>query len=194
VGRVILLVMDEAPFDSIETERLNLKSMSSHFLNLCFQRDKNGAQSCLNVPIAKEWWIEGPLMELRLAQLAQNPTLAPWLLRAIVRRSDNTMVGHFNGHGRPGMDHLKPYASNGIEIGYTIYEPFRRQGYASEAIMGFAQWAVKKNGPISIVLSIGLNNFASLDLAEKLNFAVVDEVYDGEIIERVFIREFTIDR
>jgi [ribosomal protein S5]-alanine N-acetyltransferase len=87
------------------------------------------------------------------------------------------------------MDHLKSYTSKGIEIGFTVYEPYRRKGYASEAVTGFMNWLSTHDEDASVVLSINTGNVPSLGLAEKLRFKPIDEVQDGEETERVFIHK-----
>jgi len=69
------------------------------------------------------------------------------------------MIGHFNAHGQPGMKHLVPHCKDGLEMGYTMYKPFRRRGFASEKLIGFIG-AIPK--PVSVVLSIEENNHPSL--------------------------------
>jgi RimJ/RimL family protein N-acetyltransferase len=61
-------------------------------------------------------------------------------------------------------------APNGVEIGYLLFPPWRRQGYAREAIEGFMSWA-KRHGVDHVVLSISPENDASLALAR--HFAAV---------------------
>ena len=44
---------------------------------------------------------DDPGTAFRLAQLRATPELLPWLMYAIVRRSDRQMVGHVGFHGTP---------------------------------------------------------------------------------------------
>jgi RimJ/RimL family protein N-acetyltransferase len=119
-------------------------------------------------------------MERRLRQIAEAPGDAPWLLRAMVRREDRVMVGYINFHGRPDD-------AGRAELGYTVFEPWRRQGYATEAIIGMMRWASREAPVQAFVLSISPSNVASLALAAKLGFvqvgSQVDEI-DG--VEYVF--------
>lgn len=150
---------------SLVGNRIELRSMGQQFLESSLL-----GQASSDWIIHPDWYQEKFLIEYRLNQLKVDPTLESWLLRAIVRKDDNQMIGHINCHGRPGMDHLKPYCEDGLEIGYTIYEPFRRKGYAQEAIELLSK---SFPGKATVVLTIEVSNLASIALAEKMNFKLV---------------------
>jgi RimJ/RimL family protein N-acetyltransferase len=125
----------------------------------------------------------------RLAQLLADPSMQPWLLRAIGLRHTGTMVGHIGFHARPGADYLRELAPGGVEFGYTIFAPFRRRGYAREACRALMDWARREHGVTRFVVSIGPTNVASIALAQQLGFrrigSHIDEV-DGP--EQIFER------
>ncbi|MEZ4684235.1 MAG: hypothetical protein R2932_59490 [Caldilineaceae bacterium] len=50
------------------------------------------------------------LIQLRLSQLESDPALQPWLLRAIIHRTQKTMIGHIGFHDYPGAAYLHAYA------------------------------------------------------------------------------------
>ena len=102
----------------------------------------------------EEWANEGPWAQRRLEQLREDPTLQPWLLRAIVLRSESTMVGHVGFHARPGEKYLDELAPGGVELGYTVFERWRRCGYASEASEGLMDWAHRQHGVTRFVVSV----------------------------------------
>ena len=165
--------------ETIYTPRLQLIQMSPEFLAASLS-DSEKARRLVDFEISNEWFKEKKLIQLRLNQ---------GLLRSIVRIEDKKMVGHFNAHGFPGMDHLKQYSQHGLEIGYTIYSDYRRNGYASEAIEGFTE-VLKKNPPVSVVLSIGVSNSPSLQLAKKLGYLQVGSAEDQNETELVFIKHY----
>ena len=75
-----------------------------------------------------------------------------------------------------------PFVHNGkeslaTEMGYTIFEPWRRQGIAYEAILAFIAWA-KTEGLESVILSIQPANIASLALATKLGAVQIGSQID----------------
>ena len=75
-------------------------------------------------------------------------------LWTIISKKDNQMVGDFCFKGKPD--------TNGeIEIGYGIYDKFRRKGYMTEAIRAIAEWAFFQAGVEAIVAETEQGNFAS---------------------------------
>jgi len=170
----------------IETKHLLLIQLNLEFLETSVANQDN-ATHLVNFAVPPYWFNEKELISIRASQIKEHQHLASWLLRAIVRRSDNQMIGHINAHGKPGMTHLKSYCEYGIEIGYTIYEPYKRRGYASEAILGFVDSIPK---PVSVVLSIGIENNPSLQLARKLGYQRVGQVVEDGETEFVHLKRF----
>ncbi len=129
-------------------------------------------------------------MRMRLAQIEQDPTLEPWLLRAVIRRLDNTMVGHFNCHSAPNPDYLSVYDQNAVELGYSIYPSYRRLGYARETVMAFCAHLQTFQLARAVVLSIEEHNIASQELAELLGFQQVALVEEDGVFERIVLKRF----
>ena len=118
---------------SILSERLDLVPLTPEFLRAMLRHDLAEAERILGFPLPDGLLDSTDVMALRLEQLESNPSLQPWLLRALVLRERRVMVGHIGFHTAPGADYLQPYAPNGVEFGFTVYAPFLRQGYAREA-------------------------------------------------------------
>ena len=170
--------------DDILTPRLCLKWMSPQFLEVCIN-EGDLAELTLGAKIPTDWYKEKWFMSMRLNDYKQNPEYLSWGPRAILL--DSKMIGRIGFHTAPNPDYLKAYTSSGIEIGYTIFADYRRQGYASEAFQGLITWARQK-GIKSFVLSISPNNQASLAMAKKFGFAKVGEHMDEKDgLEWVFV-------
>ena len=124
-----------------------------------------------------------PLVELRLAQLEHAPDHASWLLRAIVARDTGALVGQIGFHGAPGYNGLG--ASDAVELGYAVDDPYRGRGYATEAARGMIAWAAGR-GIARVLASVSPNNAASLAVVRKLGMREVtfveDEVDGPEIV------------
>jgi ribosomal-protein-alanine N-acetyltransferase len=110
---------------------------------------------------------------MRLAQMRTNPEDMEWLLRAIVRRVDDELLGVINFHGAPDE-------RGRAELGYTVFEPHRRQGYATEAALAMMRWAHDAHGVRTFVVSISPSNAPSLNMAARLGFVQVGSQIDEE--------------
>ena len=104
------------------------------------------------------------------------------------------MVGHIGFHTAPDPDYLRSLSPGGVELGLSVFPPFRRQGYAREAAIAMVHWAHQTHGVIGFVMSIRPDNTPSQGLAAELGFvrigSHIDEV-DGieEILEWRVSRE-----
>jgi [ribosomal protein S5]-alanine N-acetyltransferase len=178
------------PPPTIQSERLDLISLLPSFLEASLAGEHGTATQRLGVIVPPEWWCETALMHRRLDQLRADPTLQPWLLRAIVLRRTQEMVGCIGFHTEPDPDYLRELAPGGVELGYKIFAPFRRQGYATEACAALMAWACQNHHVTRFVVSISPNNLPSLRIAQHFGFQKVgmhiDEV-DG--LEEIFVRE-----
>jgi RimJ/RimL family protein N-acetyltransferase len=128
------------------------------------------------------------LLRRRLAQLQQDPTLQPWLLRGMVlREPERRMIGHIGFH-------LPPDARGAVEVGYAVEPEHRRRGFASEAVRALLDWAIRWHGIRYCVASVSPSNVASLRLIRRLGFhqtgSQVDEI-DG--LELVFELELELE-
>jgi len=167
---------------SIVTDRLELVWMSPAFLQASLEGRMEDAAALVGVILPENWLEEHSRYwtEMRIKQMANTPDVAPWLLRAMVRREDRRMVGYINFHGAPND-------KGQAELGYTVFESERRRGYATEAALAMMGWAQQEHDVRRFLLSISPTNQPSLGLAAKLRFQLIgsqiDEI-DGE--EHVF--------
>jgi len=130
-----------------------------------------------------EWWLR-----MRRDCLLADPEFAPWAPRALALRGTGESVGHLNFHAPPGPPHLISFAPGCIELGYEIFPPFRRRGYATEALAAAIVYTRAKEVP-SIALAIGETNAISQRIARGLGFVERGRWQDeknGE--EIVFVR------
>lgn len=161
--------------------------MSRRFITASLEGRVADASRLIGASLPGSWPDEGARRRLmmRMEQMAREPQAAPWLLRMMVDRDDGRAVGVINFHGRPDVQ-------GRAELGYTVFEEYRRLGYASEAAEAMIRWARREHGIRAFVLSIAPHNDASLRLAGHLGFrctgSQLDEI-DGE--EWVFER--TVD-
>ena len=129
-------------------------------------------------------------LELRRNQARADPAREEWLPRAIAL--ERRMIGHIGFHGPPGVN--GPQKPGALEVGYTVFEPFRRQGYATEAVVGILRWAQAEHGVRHFVASVGPWNEPSLALVRRLGFRQTGTQWDDEDGEElVFELEVEVD-
>jgi len=113
-------------------------------------------------------------LRLRLGQMRGDPSLQPWLARAMLLRTrQRPMIGHIGFHGPPDR-------RGAAEMGYTVLPPYRRRRYALEAAQGMMEWAVREHGVRLFRLSISPANAPSLAMAAKMGFRHAGEHVDEE--------------
>jgi ribosomal-protein-alanine N-acetyltransferase len=171
----------------IATARLDLVPFSVGFLRASAAGDRDQASARLGVILPAEWPTYPDTFQLRRLQLEADPSLQPWLLRGMILRSTRELVGHLGFHTGPNPDYLRGFAPGGIELGYTVEEPFRRQGFATEAVAALIRWARNEHGLTRFVVSIRPDNVPSLKMASKFGFQRVGEHLDEvDGLEHVF--------
>ena len=95
-----------------------------------------------------------------------------------LRKRGRPMVGHAGFHGPPGTSaSQKPDA---VEIGYTIFEPYRGNGYATEAALALIDWARSERGIEIVIASVSPTNVASLAIVRRLGFVQTGTQWDDE--------------
>lgn len=167
----------------IRTERLELVSMTVAFMEALRSGDLEAAGR--EVGAAVPAWLPGQLehfLEYRLAQLEVDPSLRPWLGRAMLLTDEagvRRVVGTIGFHGPPDDQ-------GRLEVGYSVDPEFRRQGLAREAVRALFDWAYETYGVRRFIASISPTNEASLGLAAGFGFeqtgSHVDDV-DGLELE-----------
>ncbi|WP_245533420.1 GNAT family N-acetyltransferase [Actinoalloteichus spitiensis] len=172
----------------ISSERLDLVALDSEALSLVVAGDVAGLERTLDVAVPAEWPAVVPA-RLRLAQLTEDPSELPWLVRAMVDRAERRIVGVTGFHGRPDDQ-------GRAEVGYEVLPGDRRRGYAREALLALADWANASGAALTCVASVAPTNEASLSLVRSLGFRPVAERLDPvDGVELVFERAlpFSLD-
>ncbi len=118
-------------------------------------------------------------LRMRLRQLQRNTDAQGWPVRALVLpEPGRPMVGHAGFHGPPGVNGAgHPEA---VELGYTVFPPFRGNAYAAEAAGALMSWALAEHGVRHFVASVAPGNEPSLAIVRKLGFVQTGERWDDE--------------
>lgn len=153
--------------------------MTAGFLRAALAHNLEEAEQELLLSLPAGWPESyADLLTLRLTQLEAEPALEPWLLRAMALRDGGIMIGHIGFHTAPGAEYLQPFSPGAVELGFTVYPPFRRQGYAREATLALIHWARQTHGVNKFVVSIRPDNKASQALASRIGFVRIGSHLD----------------
>jgi [ribosomal protein S5]-alanine N-acetyltransferase len=151
--------------DVLHTERLDLLPLSLEVCEAVLAEDRDRASELLGIDLG-EWpreaeWdgaFPGYVMALR-----GDPSMSPWLGRAIVLRERGLAIGSVNLKGRPTRE-------GRVEIGYGLIDAFHGHGYAREAVTALLAWVFAHPEVREVVAEIEPDNRRSVHLAESLGF------------------------
>jgi len=164
----------------LRSHRLELVSMGPALLEALLADDRARAAQIGGFQIPDDLILSKRTLEMRLRQTRANAEVQPWLLRAIVIRESRTMCGRIGFHTAPGPEYLRELAADGVELGYSIGEPFRRQGFAKEAALTLMRWAFEFHQQRSFIVSIAPDNVASMAMAGSMGFREIGSHIDEE--------------
>jgi RimJ/RimL family protein N-acetyltransferase len=167
-------------YPAIVSDRLELVPLTPTVIRSILRGDTVRTGKLLQTAGPIVWNGSITLLEMRLKQMTRDRALIPWLLRAIVHRHDRVLIGHIGFHTGPEPQYLRELGLPGIEYGYTIFEPHRRQGYAKESAAALMRWARDTHGISDFVLSIAPTNEPSLRLAKGFGFTYQSLYTDPE--------------
>jgi ribosomal-protein-alanine N-acetyltransferase len=165
----------------IRTGRLDLPSLSPAFLEALLAGERDEAARLADLVLPDDWpdAHDEAFLRLREGQLRADPAAEDWAVRALVLRADGRpMVGHAGFHGPPGIN--APRREGAVELGYTVFQPYRGRGYASEAVRALIRWAHGERGIRRFVASVAPGNEPSLAIVRRLGFVEIGRHWDEE--------------
>jgi ribosomal-protein-alanine N-acetyltransferase len=166
---------------TIRSRRLDLVRLSPDVMSALVEGRREEAERLGEFRLPPAWPDEHDrrFLAFRLKQIARDAEMREWLVRAVVARdSGRPLVGHAGFHGKPGVNARRD--ADAVEIGYTIFEPYRGQGYATEAVRALIEWASGERGIRRFVASVAPDNAPSLAIVRKLGFVEVGRHWDAE--------------
>jgi ribosomal-protein-alanine N-acetyltransferase len=168
----------------VSSEHLSLVPMSLALMQALARGDLQCAQPMVGYRIPPHWprGMES-VLRFRVAIAQARPETLPLLLNVMVLRADpEVVVGRIGFHG--------PADENGmLEIGYEVFAPYRRRGYAREAVIAMFDWAQRDPAVRRFRATVSPQNLASARLVTGLGFVQIGtqwDEHDGE--ETIFER------
>ena len=159
------------------TARLRLEPLRPETIEALLSGDREAADRIQGRTLPEEFLdpADEPFLKIQLSRMASRPEGRGWCARVIVRDEDGAVIGHCGFHG-------PPVDVGRAEVGYTVFPPYRRQGYAVEAVEALLGLA-RSEGTTVVFASVSPDNGASLAVVGKLGFrrtgVQIDEI-DGE--------------
>ena len=151
--------------------------MTPEFLVALLEGDRGRAAEALEVELPEVLLLDAStrFFALRLRQMRENPGFCEWCPYAVVL--EGRMIGHAGYHGPPGVNAVGK--AEAVEIGYTIEQPYRGRGYATEAA-GMLLRQAEERGIRHFIASCSPTNEPSLAVIRKLGFTHTGEAMDEE--------------
>ena len=175
------------------TPRLVLRLMERNVVDACLAGDLACAGQLLGIGIPGALLDKPSGLKLAQVRLNEDPQYRPWSMRAIILPDARTMVGHVRFRSRPDPDYLHRFAPGVVEFGYHVFPPYRRRGYAAEAVGALMHWAQAVFSVGRFVASVSPDNQPSLALIARFGFGKVGQHMDEiDGIEDIYLREAAI--
>ena len=166
---------------SIRSERLELVSLSPDFIDALLAERRSDAEAAATLTLPDDWpdAHDRGFLNFRLRQMRERPEIQEWFVYAVVLpEGERPMIGHAGFHGPPGVNAIK--APDAVEVGYSVFDPYRRRGYATEVVRTLIDWASREHGIHHFVASISPGNEPSLALVRRLGFKHTGQHWDEE--------------
>ena len=172
----------------VRSERLDLVPMSLELMEALLRGDLVSAQGMVGYRIPSDWpQVMESVLRYRVPIAQTQPESLPLLLRAMVLRADPAMVvGRLGFHGPVDDDGM-------LEIGYEVFPPYRRRGYAREAVVAMFRWAQQDPAVRRFRASVSPQNLPSRNLVTALGFVEVGSQWDEEDGEETLFERETGD-
>jgi RimJ/RimL family protein N-acetyltransferase len=156
---------------------IELRPMTPEFVEALLEGDRERAGRVLDVELPDDFPHEEGMrfFALRLRQMREDARFQEWCPHAVVL--DGRMIGHAGYHGPPGVNAKQN--PDAVEIGYTIEEPYRGNGYAKAAATELLRRA-EERGIRHFVACTQPDNEPSLAIIRGLGFTQTGEAMDEE--------------
>jgi ribosomal-protein-alanine N-acetyltransferase len=172
-----------AAVPSIQTPRFELVSMTLPFMDALAAHDLDRAAEEIGATVPSDMpdGLEH-FLAYRTAQIREDPSVQPWLGRAIVLddKQGRRVIGSAGFHGPPDDD-------GRAEIGYRVEPEHRRKGVATEVVRALLDWANREHGVTRLRAATAPDNLASQAVLARFGFRQTGtQIDDIDGLELVF--------
>ena len=144
--------------------------------------DLDAASAAAGHPLSDYLRSESWLWEIRRDQIADDPSAADWVARAVVAVPEDVVVGHGGFHGPPDEHGT-------VEVAYSVDPAYRRRGYARAILAALLERATAAPDVRVVRASISPENAGSLATIAGFGFRKAGEQWDPEDgLELVFLK------
>jgi len=151
--------------------KLKFVLLTAEALSALLENRLDEASEAIGLDLPVEFLADQWLWRLRLDQIQDDPTSAPWLARATVRLDDGAVIGRAGFHGPPDERGM-------VEVGYEVSPKFRRMGYGRATALALIEEAATHPEVTGVRASVSPGNVPSLAIVRGLGFAQVGEQID----------------
>jgi ribosomal-protein-alanine N-acetyltransferase len=157
----------------IESERLKMIPLTHQLLQLLYTSRAamecslgvNSSATQIEPFYQKE--IDDAMVNFWLPKTQEHPEAFMWYTDwEIILKSTNTCIGGMGFNGEPNE-------SGEVETGYMIYQQYRNQGYATQALQLLSGWAFTHDIVKTIIIHTYEDNLPSKKLLIKCGFEEV---------------------
>ncbi len=122
---------------TLRTPRLKLIPFEPAAISRLIEGDRAAAEAALGAVLPQEFPTAGDLagfLPIQLHRMQESPDRRDWMARLMTSHK-HEIIGHCGFHGPPEV-------IGRAEIGYTVFTPYRGQGFAKEAARALVGWGV----------------------------------------------------
>lgn len=148
---------------ALVTDRLELVVVTGAVVDAVLSGDLAALPSGLRA--APGWPTAGTVDGMRLSPRPESDAATDGGTRLVVLRRTAEVIGDLGWKGGPDADGV-------AEIGYGLAAPWRGQGYGTEAVGGFSDWALGPGGAAALIAEVLTDNRASRRVLERVGFAL----------------------
>ncbi len=150
-------------YGTVKTKRLLITSMTDDELQRVMENEQDEH-------------MRGAYGEM-LALCLEHPEERLWATAWRIRLRSGVGIGDLCFKGAP--------KDGEVELGYGIDEPYRRQGYCTEAVKAMTEWALGQEGVWFVMAETEPGNVPSQRLLNRLGFVPAGEGEEGPRFEKV---------